>query len=448
MAVFPPMAGFLRRAAMVVSGVVIVAGCAKVPPSPHGAFPHGAHGAAPDMQSMAPETGMLTAESPYRDLETVVPDTILHVPTGQEVDFDAMMDVLSAARVIYVGEMHTSVEDHRVQLEVIRALESRFPGRIMVGMEMFERTAQPALDTWREGALSRDEFLRLWYGNWSEQFAYYEPILDFIREKEIPLIALNASKQDRRALHEGGAEQESIATGQWDRDDPYHKAWLNAILGGHGEGPHGQRFHNTQLLWEETMAQTAYEALSSGQGRDKKLVILVGAGHVERGFGIPRRLFRRMPHAYGTLVPIVVDLPEDRNDLRMEVDLPELPLPLADFVWSVPYRDLKDERIMLGVMLDPKKEGMIVAAITPGSSADVAGVRVGDNIVALSGHPVAELVDLKIVLTDKKSGDRGELVVERDGERLPLALTFQRIGDLPRSGPENAQPEGKTSKAP
>ncbi len=441
------MSGSMRLAAVFVLGLAVLAGgCAS---SPHGARSHGVYGAASDAPASTSKVEQLAAESPYRALESLSPGTILHVPTGHTVDFDAMLDVLSAARVIYVGEMHTNVEDHRVQLEVIKALEARFPGRIMVGMEMFERSSQPSLDKWRAGKLSRAEFLHLWYRNWSEQFDYYADILNFVQEKGIPLIALNASKQDKRALHEGGAEQEAKeATDGWDRSDPYHRAWLSAILGGHGEGPQGQRFYKTQLLWEETMARSAYEALVSEQGQDKKLVILVGAGHVEHGFGIPKRLFRRMPHAYLTLVPIVVELPEDRADLRMNVDVPDLPLPLADFVWSVPYRDLKDERILLGVMLDPRQEGAVVFTITPGSSADLAGMQVGDKIVALSGHPISELADLKVALTGKQAGTKGELVVERDGERLPLALTFHRVADLPKPAPENAQSKGESPQAP
>ncbi len=45
------------------------------------------------------------------------------------VSFEELVEDLGSQRVIYVGETHTSQEDHKIQLEVIQALFKKFPDR-------------------------------------------------------------------------------------------------------------------------------------------------------------------------------------------------------------------------------------------------------------------------------------------------------------------------------
>jgi len=78
------------------------------------------------------------------------------------------------------------------------------------------------------------------------------------------------------------------------------------------------------------MAETAANYLATGGGSDKKLVVLAGGNHVRYGFGIPRRVFRRLPVAYTIVLPTTVSIPEDKRDRLMDVNLPEIPLAPAD----------------------------------------------------------------------------------------------------------------------
>ena len=63
--------------------------------------------------------------------------TILYAATGAPVSFDELMADVRTARVVYVGEMHTSARHHEIQLRVIRALHEGGI-RLAVGMEMFD----------------------------------------------------------------------------------------------------------------------------------------------------------------------------------------------------------------------------------------------------------------------------------------------------------------------
>ena len=62
-------------------------------------------------------------------------------------------------------------------------------------------------------------------------------------------------------------------------------------------------------------------------------------------------------------------------------------------------------------------DGALVASVVPGSSADEAGLKAGDIIVALNGEPVEDMGDLRNTIGLLRVGE--DLVIElvRDGER-------------------------------
>jgi len=221
--------------------------------------------------------------------------------------------------------------------------------------------------------------------------------------------------------------------------DPYHTAYMAAIFGGHSHG--GDRYYKVQTLWEETMAQGVVNALSAPENENKHMVVLAGGGHIQYGFGIPRRVFLHAPLSYSTILPITVNLPEDRDDLRMDVEVPDLPLPLADFAWSVPYRDLAGQQIRLGVMLDRKRveAGLWVAAVMDGSAAADAGVQGGDQLLSLDGISLTGLVDLKVILTGVTAGSYGTLVVSREGAELVLNLPYRTTAEQEAAAPAPSQ---------
>ena len=105
-------------------------------------------------------------------VKAFAPGTILSAATGAPVSFDELMADVRTARVVYVGEMHTSARHHEIQLKVIRALHDEGI-RLAVGMEMFDRSYQTVLDLWAAGGLDEEDLpaphplvrqlaLRLW----------------------------------------------------------------------------------------------------------------------------------------------------------------------------------------------------------------------------------------------------------------------------------------------
>ncbi len=375
----------------------------------------------------------LRVESPYVDPQSLQVGQILHLATGRLLTEPEALDYVSHFPVVYVGESHDSADDHAVQLRVLEAIEGRFPGRVALGLEMLERPFQPEATAFARGEMSEKDFQRVWQKSWGD-FFYYRDILLFVRDKRIPLVALNASKQMRQIVR----AQPVSALGpeaakdlpEMDFQDPYHRAYVEAMFSGHTKGKESlDAFYRVQVLWDETMAQTAAEYLKSPEGKGRHLVVFAGGGHVRYGFGIPRRLYRRVPLPFVIVEPYVnpsiVEVPKEK---QMDVELPVVPLRPADLYWSVNYRDLRDRQVRLGILIeDAGGSGVRVTGVLPGSPGAKAGLLKDDLIVSVDGAEVKEVADLTYQVGLHKPGDVGTIEVLRMGERLRLATRYDVI---------------------
>ncbi len=372
------------------------------------------------------------AGSPYRDLSKVKVGTIVHLRTGRTVDRATLFDHLARVQVVYVGETHDNPEAHRIQFEILQALAARHPD-LAVGLEMIPRDQQPLLDAWVAGHMEEKEFARRWTALWSTGYRAYEQILRLCRDRQIPLIALNAPRTLVHAVAKEGIDHLSekmrgALPDTIDTDDPYHRAKTEALFSGHSKEhtPDFDRFYPAQLLWDETMAQTGADYLKAHPG--SHLLVLAGGYHVEQGVGIPRRLFRRLPVPFATVLPFTPVVPEDKQDRLMKVKrMPTLHLLIADFAWAVNYADLPG--VKLGVVVGQTKEepdqvGLAVDQVMDDTPAATADLRAGDRIVTVNGETVNDLADLRWILGALKRGDTATVTVERDGERQTVTVTF------------------------
>ena len=64
-----------------------------------------------------------------------------------------------------------------------------------------------------------------------------------------------------------------------------------------------------------------------------------------------------------------------------------------------------------------QESGVVVAFVTPGSPAQIAGLREGDVIVSLDKQPIAGVDDLHRLLTETKLGSSSQIVILRGTER-------------------------------
>ena len=131
------------------------------------------------------------------------------------------------------------------------------------------------------------------------------------------------------------------------------------------------------------MAQTVAEFLKNPDNVDSKLVVLAGGFHVQYGFGIPKRAFRRIPHAYSIILPTVTQLPPELKDREMDVEHVSIPLYSGDYAWKLQYKVLPESKIKLGVMLENSKHAVRIKSVSRNSNAERAGLKKGDLLLAM-----------------------------------------------------------------
>jgi serine protease Do len=67
--------------------------------------------------------------------------------------------------------------------------------------------------------------------------------------------------------------------------------------------------------------------------------------------------------------------------------------------------------------------GALIAQVTPNSPASRAGLKEGDVVTSVDGHPVESGSDLQVVVSEKAPGTKIQLDVERNGQTQKMDLT-------------------------
>ncbi len=305
----------------------------------------------------------------------------------------AVIAGVAGKRIVYVGEQHDEFSHHAVELAVIKALYRKEP-EIAIGMEMFQRPFQKALDAYIAGTIDERTFLKQseYFSRWGYDYHLYKPILDFAREKHIPVVALNLRAEIVDAVAKSGiasltdAERKELPSHP-DFSDKAYRDRLRKVFAQHPDSDkrNFDYFCQAQILWDETMAQSIDEYLNKHAGCT--MIVLAGEGHIAYGSGIPKRAFRRNGIPYATIL----------NDADVVPGI-------ADYL-VFPPAEKGTETPLLGVSLR-EDAGRVVVSGLPGrkSPARTAGIREGDVITAIAGSPVASIDDAKIALFYTKPG--------------------------------------------
>ena len=235
---------------------------------------------------------------------TVRSGTIISAKTREEMSFDEMMADLNRHQIIFIGEQHTSAPHHSIQLKIIQAAFKNNHS-LVVGMEMFDRSYQPVLDLWSAGVLDEETFLRKthWYANWRYDFALYRDILLFIKKNKIKLVALNIPFHIPGRIRVGGIENLSDSDKRYlpkeiDTSNEAHRRYAQSVFEQH-RFPDRVKFNDfymAQTVWDEVMAESIARDLGS-----KKVIALVGNGHIQYKYGVPDRTFRRTGVSFRTV---------------------------------------------------------------------------------------------------------------------------------------------------
>jgi len=303
--------------------------------------------------------------------------------------------------IVYIGEHHDRFDHHRVQYQVIRELYKKNK-KLAIGMEMFQKPYQKALDDYISGTIDEKTFLKKseYFKRWGFDYNLYREILLFAQENKIPVIALNIQKEIVTKVSKGGlqalsAEDVKDLPEEMDLSDMEYKERLRGYFERHAgsESRNFDFFYQSQVLWDESMAHNLNDFLTKNPGY--QVVVLTGGGHMAFGSGIPKRAHRLNKKDYAVIL--------NSDDVEKDVaDYIMFPTPLSF-----------TESPKLGVMLKEENKTVTISGISPGSIAEKAGLETDDVVLSLDDEKIEAIDDMKIHLFYWKKGDTLKVKVAR-----------------------------------
>jgi uncharacterized iron-regulated protein len=258
------------------------------------------------MRAILPALSFSLGCAPLAPSAAVTIDDVTIFAGEQQVQAQTFMQQAEQSAALCVGEQHDDAKHHRVQSQIFESLAERSVSSgvsLALGMEMFRRHMQPALNAYFDGEIDSAELAEAteWNETWGFDYAMYRPMLETARKHHIRVIGLNASRSLTRAVARRGLEglpapvRDSLPALRL--DDEQHRKFFWAIMGfdeaggGHGHGAmNPERFYTAQVIWDETMAESVSSWLSDPQPR--QMMVVAGNGHCHKN-AVPNRVARR-----------------------------------------------------------------------------------------------------------------------------------------------------------
>ncbi len=353
-----------------------------------------------------------------------------HLPRGGATSslspFQQLIAEIAKHRVIYVGENHSSVADHQLQLQVVEALYQRDP-HIALGMEMFPSSSQEALTDYTAVDSTMDEktFLQQsgYFKVWQLDYRYYRDIINFARARHLPIVGLNIDQEIVANVYRNGStdllneEQQKQMAPERDLDMPGYRQRLLEVYTRHAGGHNDQQFSGfiqAQALWDENMAEEITQFLR--RHKDYKMVVLAGNQHTRKDSGIPPRVARRMNVKQASLINLLENPGSDRLD------------DVADYFFISEEKALPvPPRIGIVVESSGKEANgaLLIKEISPHGKAGEAGLLEGDILLSVNDQTIEDIADLRIALLDVRAGDMAKVQVSRGAEGQQLVFEVE-----------------------
>ena len=247
----------------------------------------------------------------------------LFVADSKAADYDQMLVDLAQADVVLFGEQHNDPLAHWLELQVAKDLQRiKGPGKLVLGMEMFERDVQPLVAQFTAGTLPDSAFERQ-ARPWPNYGTDYRPLLQFAQAHGIPVVGTNAPRPFAQQVARGSLtalDKLSVTDRallaplplKVDYDLPGYKN-MAAMFGGGGSSPHGggaQTIIQAQALKDATMAYFICTSRRPGQ----TLLHLNGSYHSDHHDGIVAYLRQGAPALKVRTISVVTQAQLDRLD--------------------------------------------------------------------------------------------------------------------------------------
>lgn len=237
-------------------------------------------------------------------------------------------------QVIVLGEQHGTQVQAQQQLDILKELK-KMGLRVSVGMEFFDFNQQSFVDSYRQGVISEEDFLKSIQWGQGFPFSAYRSQVQFPQAPLESVVALNAPRSITGKISKLGwegltNEERNQLPQDLSLGNSLYFERFKLVMGSHVPESAILRYFQAQSTWDATMAWKADDFIKTHP--DQVLVIIVGEFHVQYGGGLPDRLRQRgLSVTTFSLVNI-----EGLTDIEVDVELqPHSSYgSRADYVWA------------------------------------------------------------------------------------------------------------------
>ena len=223
----------------------------------------------------------------------------------QPVSLQQVAVAVKTADVVFIGEHHRNQASHLLQMRLLAALHHHnvIENRPMqLAMEQFERDQQTMVDDYLKGKIG-ERYLMDEAPTWKNYQGSYRPMVEYAKQKNIPVIAANAPGDIIRCIGRKGkgylkkltaAEKTMIATEPFADVPGYADKFFEFMA--HSKPTESKRMKQSylaQLTRDNTMAESVDKALQ--QSPRAQVVHLNGSFHSAGHLGTAGALKRLNP---------------------------------------------------------------------------------------------------------------------------------------------------------
>ncbi|MBE0679843.1 MAG: ChaN family lipoprotein [Bacteroidales bacterium] len=148
---------------------------------------------------------LLTASVTLISFKSDKPAYRLYDAAGKSLKYQKMIETVSAADVVFFGELHDNPISHWLEFEVTADLHKTAGDRLILGAEMFETDDQLVLNEYLSKKYEADKFeaeVKLWKNYKTD----YKPLVEFSRKNGLPFIATNIPRRYASMVSRSGLE--------------------------------------------------------------------------------------------------------------------------------------------------------------------------------------------------------------------------------------------------
>jgi hypothetical protein len=222
-------------------------------------------------------------------------------------------------------------------------------------------------------------------------------------------------------------EHKALLPEKVDVESAEHQQLFKAFFGSedalHGSMPEPmfQAMFRAQCGWDAAMSWNAVAALKKHGGEKAIMVVLIGSGHVAYGLGAERQAKLWFDGKTASVVP--VPIAEEAG----AAPIAKVQASYADFLWGLPP-STDPLYPSLGISTPEQKSGERYKVIMVGkdSPAEVAGFKVGDELVSIDGNAYTDKETVNRLMSEKRWGDAVVYKVMREGQELTLTAHLRR----------------------